>query len=232
MFDAAAERGTPDAFRDAATNAPRPNVAPDFTPFIALQITPEMLAPISQQLKALYGRGREAALMPLSYYPQAIIPAGAEDVRVISAVNDYKGLQVILMEVDGKREGPDGRPYYAHWSSNAMPYDDEPVIDDRSTWPVTEATHVSLDRSSNLYRFETAVRQTPYTRVISGLDQRAEELARHALAINPNQSWMLMPGVIECLPINIPLVYPRTRISPQAVMVHGHHIAPYHMEYH
>lgn len=172
------------------------------------------------------------AIIPVAWNASSFEPVYDYDkplsLRVLGAVKNYTGLQILMLEVNGKSTRKDKIPYHMIWSvdeaPSAMLYQD-----DGYTWPVME--HIKdipvLDEQGRLMAHfnDKQIIQT-HRRVLSGLEIAAEQLAMTAHE-TVKKGYNVWGNVFDYLACAIDLKFPLSYYAPLRRVEYngGHRIA-------
>lgn len=134
---------------------------------------------INSKIRFVYDKA-EGYIAPMDWQPHCPQPpTGSTSVRVTGAVNNYNGLQILMLDINGKTLRPDGIPYHMIWSRHRA-RDEILQRDENHVWPVSviEGTPdkgaMLGDIFSGCTFYQTHI---PTRRVLSDVDLEAEALA-------------------------------------------------------
>lgn len=150
----------------------------DRSPYIALHLDKGLINVIREKIKTLYDK-HEGSIIPLGWNALSLEPPSRySPIKVLGAANNYRGLQILMLSVNGTTLRKDGIPLHAIWSHDNT-LDASIYKDDNYEWP----SRVLLDepridkKTLALYFNYTDVMQR-HERVLSAVELEAEDLAR------------------------------------------------------
>lgn len=195
-----------DQFNAAASTNLRP------TPYMALQLKEQMLESIEREVRALYGASQGSTLIPTCMYGDSLEPIHCDDqrVRAIAAIDNHRGLQILLFSVGGRTLRKDGVPFHSILSSEARDAGIErPVRDDTYYWPVKdmEAKRVFDHKGQPHIELQIHERKVRYQRVLTDVEIEAEALAKEAHTYLQNNA-SFTSDTFDFLRIDIPMDIP------------------------
>lgn len=154
--------------------------APAHTPYIAVQMDDAMVKTARTHIPPVFADDG-TGVIPHCWYQWGLeAPSPRPSIRVVGDVNNFDQLQILLLEVDGKRLRPDGVPYHTIWS-----YDDpqghDLVEDARYPWSVRVFDDMpKIDKQTLSLVFAATTKTVLSTRVMEDVEQKAEQLATAA----------------------------------------------------
>lgn len=159
------------------------------TPITAFLIQPSVRREIESIVRPIHSESH-GVLIPICRYGANLEPSpDCSDPRVIAAVDDRRGLQILLLEINGRTKGKDGIPYHAIWSYDPAIYRDI-VVDEEYRWPVSQYEIANLDLVNfHNTTFNIVTRDVRYKRVLPHVELAAESLARTAHAHRDEQTF-------------------------------------------
>lgn len=195
------------------------------TPYIALSIEPDMLKDLRKRIRPVYTENKSPMIATCAYGASLEPPRYQPVVRAIAAINDYQGLQIILCTVNGENLRKDGIPYHMILSHDAG-FGDHNILDSDYRWPVTELGDPYIDVSTTASPYvvfnRVTTTMTPYERVISASEKRAEDLAIRVYQQEYLNSFSAQTQIYDIVPIDIELALQCPRRIPPVVRVDYH----------
>lgn len=180
------------------------------TPITAFFVEPRIRDQIEEIVRPTRG-SRDGALIPICRYGAALEPTtDLTQPTVIAAVDDRRGMQILLLEINGRTQGRDGIPYHAIWSCDEAAYGDT-VVDKEYRWPVSHLEVERTDFENMRTIFCKVTRDMRYERTLTRAELAAESLARTAHPYKGSASFT--NGDFDFFQVNIPVgVKPLARV--------------------
>lgn len=183
------------------------------TPYIAMLLDKSMIDAIKKNIKTIYGR-LETKVIPTCWNSVAPEPPTGEiSLRVLGSANNYIGMQILMLEVNGQSLRKDGVPYHVVWSVDEARR--ERIVKDTAySWPIKKYDEPLIRKEiSLLEHFTCTSSEQKIRRILSDIDVEAEQLAQECYD-TAQRGYSVYGNIFDYMACPIDVKFPNIAYQP------------------
>lgn len=183
------------------------------SPYIAIYLDKGMVNAIHKKIRTVYDK-HEGSIIPLGWNALSLEPPSRySPIQVLGAANNYRGLQILMLSVNGATLRKDGVPFHAIWSHDNT-LDTSIYQDDNYEWPsrvLHDNPRLGKDGLALCFNYTDVMQK--HERVLSAVELEAEDLAR-ACYDDAKKGNTIRGNLYDYLACPVPVKFPSPQYDP------------------